>query len=644
MSSSPNEGSAMRPQGNPSQPISDLQNASATPPSGDVCPIPPDKRVGWIWSEMHRRRSQGESVSANDYLTPFYLAGLTDEGEVDIIYAEYVLREQYEGPPAAEEFIQRYPRYAEALRRQLDLHEALSMPDDETELYQGNPQPAPIVESDQPLPERIGRYVVVSHLGSGSQSDVFRALHPTLECEVVIKLAKHPLNQTPDDSPHISDEAKLLASLSHPNLVRVFDLGIHEDRPFIAMEFVRGRTLQQWARSERPSPQQSAAIVAKIGQALSTAHGKGIVHLDIKPINILIDEHGEPKLIDFGLSWLQDAWKVEDVIDGKIFGTFAYMPPEQARGEVNSLDPRSDIFSLGGVLYFLLTGKAPYPMRDQYAAWMACQTAEWDRAPLYQSTIPPRLARVCEQAMSANPDDRFPNASALVQHLEQKNSQHGWLAVAAITAVLLLTAGLSAWGLWPRDMQSGDKNGEEKVATIEPALDVQVWDTERSYRLAEVVPLRNGDRVRVEAKLPADSYGSLFLVSSDGKVELLRQLEPAGKPRLLSFPEKTSEVVPLVGPNGTELILFCARRRGPIDLEEFESLWTSGDEWPSLPGMTVLRLNPEGVHVEQRDKGFGSPIDREDPESVVQERLNGLQKQLAEKMETFEGIAFTHGK
>ena len=149
----------------------------------------------------------------------------------------------------------------------------------------------------------------------------------------------------PTASPAWSSEGRLLVDLEHPNLVRIYDLDFHDDRPFLVMEYVHGRNLEEYARDEPVTPRRAAALVAKLAEVMAVAHRHGIIHCDIKPKNILIDKLGEPRLIDFGMARLRHAWS--DRVESSLGGTVAYMAPEQARLEIDRIGPRSDIFALG---------------------------------------------------------------------------------------------------------------------------------------------------------------------------------------------------------------------------------------------------------------------------------------------------------
>jgi eukaryotic-like serine/threonine-protein kinase len=201
---------------------------------------------------------------------------------------------------------------------------------------------------------------VVGRFAQGGQAEVYRVVHPQFHQDRVLKLAKEPVGL--DGRCEIIEEGKILSELEHRHLVRVYDLDFLGDRPYLVMEYIRGRNLEQFAKEEHVTPRVAAALVAKVAGAAFFAHRRGIVHRDIKPKNILVDEAGEPRLIDFGMARLRTAWSDDgNEHDG---GTFAFMPPEQARFESpedrQKVGPRSDVFALGAVLYFLLTGRAPF--------------------------------------------------------------------------------------------------------------------------------------------------------------------------------------------------------------------------------------------------------------------------------------------
>ena len=183
--------------------------------------------------------------------------------------------------------------------------------------------------TDPARPTHIGKYLIVEVLGTGGQGSVYRAVHPRSARQLVIKIARYCLLDKTADRDALIAEGRLLAGLDHPDLIRVYDFDFHEGRPFLVMEYVRGRTLGQFAEGQNLAPRQAAMIVAHVARAAAAAHRQGIVHQDIKPANILIDEEGRPRLIDFGMARLRHAWG--DDLDSS-GGTPAYMASRAGSG------------------------------------------------------------------------------------------------------------------------------------------------------------------------------------------------------------------------------------------------------------------------------------------------------------------------
>ena len=160
-------------------------------------------------------------------------------------------------------------------------------------------------------PTRIGKYLTVERLGEGGQAQVFRVLHPELAKDFVLKLSRRPIKakiESQAGSDRLRREGRVLAGCDHPNLVRVVDLDVHEGRLFVVMEHVPGLTLDRFVHQYRPGPRQAARLVAELARAVAYLHHRGIVHQDIKPQNVLVDDRGRPRLIDFGLARLQHPW------------------------------------------------------------------------------------------------------------------------------------------------------------------------------------------------------------------------------------------------------------------------------------------------------------------------------------------------
>ncbi len=248
----------------------------------------------------------------------------------------------------------------------------------------------------------IGKYLLVDVLGRGGQGLVYLAVHPTLGKQVVLKLCRASRKEGDSAQRRLVEEGKLLVKMEHPNLARVYDLDVHEGQPFLVLEYVPGCSLEQQARQQRYTPRQAAVVVARVARALAVAHGLGILHLDVKPANIVLDDRGEPRLIDFGMALWRHAWAGPADPDDSIGGTPAYMAPEQARGELDGLGPRSDVFALGGVLYFLLVGHAPFTGKSVGEILGRAERCAFDPADLKTAGVP----RALRLHLSAGPVGR----------------------------------------------------------------------------------------------------------------------------------------------------------------------------------------------------------------------------------------------
>ena len=263
-------------------------------------------------------------------------------------------------------------------------------------------------------PQQIGRYRIERVLGEGNYGRVYLAHDDQLHRPVAIKVPRRQ-RLSPAKVEAFLVEARLLAGLDHPNIVPVYDVGTDPDgQCYVVSKLIEGNDLATIIRDARGSPTQAAQLVATISEALHYAHRKGLVHRDVKPANILIDASGKAYVADFGL-----ALKEEDFGKGAAFaGTPAYMSPEQARCEGHRVDGRSDIFSLGVVLYELLTASRPFrgdtrsELLDQIAAVEARPPRQVD------DTIPRELERICLKALSKRAADRYTTAKDMADDLK----------------------------------------------------------------------------------------------------------------------------------------------------------------------------------------------------------------------------------
>jgi serine/threonine protein kinase len=265
-------------------------------------------------------------------------------------------------------------------------------------------------------PQRIGRYKIERVVGSGTFGVVYRAHDEQLGRVVAIKVPHDKLVSRPEAIQMYLAEAQTVAGLDHPNIVPVYDFASSVEVPcYIVSKYVDGSSLSARLKEGGLHHRAAANLVAAIAEALHAAHRKGLVHRDVKPGNILIDREGRPYLADFGLVLSDD-----HIGQGpKYVGTPAYMSPEQASGEDHRVDGRSDIFSLGAVLYELLTGRQLFRAATQAELLHRVATYEPRPPRQYDEQIPKELERICMKALSKRASDRYSTAYDMAENLRQ---------------------------------------------------------------------------------------------------------------------------------------------------------------------------------------------------------------------------------
>ncbi|MEN1680652.1 MAG: protein kinase [Planctomycetota bacterium] len=263
-----------------------------------------------------------------------------------------------------------------------------------------------------------GDYEIRDMLGKGGQGAVYRAMRHSLKQEVALKVLKRGMLTSPDQIARFHREAQAAGSLDHPGIVRVYDVGEHNDVLYLAMAIVKGGSLSQFVgRKDRPprepiEPKRAARIMAKVCRAVEHAHDHGLIHRDLKPANILLADDDEPKVTDFGLVKDQNDKHGMTQTDA-VMGTPSYMPPEQARGEKATV--RADIYSLGATLYALVTGRPPFTGENPFQVMEAVRNKAYEPLP---ESLHRDLRTVIEKSLHKAPTDRFRSAGDLAEDLE----------------------------------------------------------------------------------------------------------------------------------------------------------------------------------------------------------------------------------
>jgi serine/threonine-protein kinase len=260
-----------------------------------------------------------------------------------------------------------------------------------------------------------GRYRLIAEVGQGGMAVVFRAQDQTLKREVAIKVLHHHLASEPESKARLEREAQAVAKLRHENILEIFDYsGTASESAFIVTEFIDGRTLKD-VLAARPirHPEVAALIAAEVGGALAHAHSVGIIHRDLKPDNVMIRKDGLLKLMDFGIAQVVDLQRM--TVTGQLLGSPAYMAPELIEGK--PLDFRTDVFSLGIMLYQMATGTLPFAGKNPHEVLRRIGDGKFPEPRSLNRLIGDGLGRVMKRALARNPDDRYPDVSRFVADL-----------------------------------------------------------------------------------------------------------------------------------------------------------------------------------------------------------------------------------
>ncbi len=403
-----------------------------------------------ILLEFKRRRQAGEPITAQQFVAQSHVP---DDPEliVDVVFAEFLEAEKNGDSAAADRLCEQFPNHAQEIRRQIYFHQALTRPGDMTGIGGATGTPSDNgfatevddhADCETPTGESLHWLSIpgldlLKPLGRGGMGVVYLAHQPKLNRKVAVKLLLGGTIASTSHRARFRAEAQAAASLRHPNIVQIDEVGESQGQPFLVMEYVDGGTLEQFIRKQNPSPHESAALVRTLALAVHQAHLRGIIHRDLKPGNILLarrDRASEetsppisldtrlddlvPKIADFGLAKvLGDEQALSGpalTVAGDMLGTPSYMAPEQTNND--PAGPWTDVYALGAILYQLLSGRPPFLASTP---WETLQHVLADEPPALPRSVPVDLRTVCLKCLRKQPSARYTSMNLFAADLER---------------------------------------------------------------------------------------------------------------------------------------------------------------------------------------------------------------------------------
>jgi formylglycine-generating enzyme required for sulfatase activity len=364
--------------------------------------------------QSHRWR-EGAGIVAEEYFSRVPELRQDREDSLVLICGEIQLRRELGDDFSIEEYERRFPDLAADIRFQFDVDHLLSLPIDKTEPETGRQLPSDTHSFDPELD--LPGYEFVRRIGGGAFGSVFQARQLSLNRFVAIKA----LANFHDDSKLLArqqQEAEILARLSHPNVVHIYEVINHRGWLFLVMEYVDGAALDQTLDKKPLPPREAAQLVCNLAETVEAVHAAGVLHRDLKPSNVLLSEAGQVKISDFSLAKVRSDDPSLTVADD-VLGTPSYMAPEQARGEAHCVGPEADVYSLGAILYELLTGRPPFLAATVLDTLALIRDQDPVPPRQLQPSVPRDLQTICLQCLQKSPEQRCRTAADLRDDLKR---------------------------------------------------------------------------------------------------------------------------------------------------------------------------------------------------------------------------------
>lgn len=433
-------------------------------------------QVEMLAGELRSHWKSGKRVGVEQLGSAFEVVAKNEEQLLDLIYHEVLLREEFGEKPKLEDFTTRFPQHVDRLQRLFAVHGAIEDDgwDDELDSAFADDaatlMPDKLDRGDSPSSTEMGEsglrqkarwprksrdsrpvepppgYELLEEIGRGGMAVVFRAKQQILNRVVALKMLLAGGVASKEVLARVQQEAQAVAQLQHPGIVQIHEVGEHRGLPFLSLEYVAGGTLHEWLGGRPLPPLEAARVIEQLARTTQYAHERGVVHRDLKPANVLLTERppsllssatipmaqpsrnpsGEPtptftaqtKISDFGLARVLGS-RSDLTATGQVIGTPSYMAPEQAAGTADDVSPAQDIYSLGAILYELLTGRPPFRGSSLFDTLEQVRTTEAVPPRQLQPRVPRDLETICLKCLEKLPERRYPTAAALAEDLRR---------------------------------------------------------------------------------------------------------------------------------------------------------------------------------------------------------------------------------
>ena len=537
--------------------------------------------------DLDQRWQSGQHTELEQYLARFPDLGTAETVSAVLVFMEWDARQKFGEPPRFGDFARRFPRQAPVLQQLIPHVQAYDSATrqaakrDTSKLISANVSSTPVGErggvnppevGQSPnllgadatphaeLPETFGRYRILRELGGGGMGTVYLALDTQLDREVALKVPHVDAANDSDDLERFDREAKTAAKLSHASICQVYDVGEIDGRRYLTMEFIDGKPLTKLVGSKSLKDIPVVHLVRQVALAVGAAHKHGIIHRDLKPANIMVTSDGRPKVTDFGLARRLGVSGQRLTQKGMIIGTPAYMPLEQLHGTLEDIGPHSDVYSLGVILYELLTAHLPFdvlPDAPVTALFAKILTMPPDPPTKHRPDLDPSLEAIVLKAIAKEHADRYPTmaefAAALADYSASRRAQDGLRRSGDISA--------------PVDPNAPPERITDLPPTRQPPLPVQPDETQSatssfpfftyeptiSTKPAPTPKQTRGKKLSTFT-IAAISIGALLLLAA---ILWFRNGEARGKVEVhskdleVSFDDGTAKLKP--GPNGYKI-------------------------------------------------------------------------------------------